>query len=352
MPFVGLSRPARLFVAGLALAAGSLGTALAAPGDSGVAAQSAWAGRRHVLGSDAFGPLVLEDGTTRVALPGEMSPRTLVATAEGWVAAGVRSERGDRTRLLIVRGDAGETDALRPPPATRLLQESPALLAESGELSGVVWLEGNDPSRMGVRAAEWRSGRFQGAVWLSRPGSRSKLGVRATVLDDGGWLAVWSEVVDGNDEIVFSWRTGTTWSPPRRVHARNRVPDITPAVTAIEGGALAAWSRFDGERYGLRVARFEKGVWREERWEDGDGLFPSFVAAGDTGSSEPALLFERGEDLSWQLRPVAASGHLQAPLALPGEPGLRPVASHTSGEWRLELATARALAEDAGGEAP
>jgi hypothetical protein len=307
---------------------------IAAEAPPSVLSQASWDGRQYLLSRESDGDAVSgEQGVSK--LPGGMKAHSLAALADGWLAAG-QIDSGRRTRLSLVSGDTGgRTRKIRPPLAVRLLQASPEAVVEQGDLKGLVWLEGNDPARLGVRSAAFAGGRFGAAGWVSKPGAKSQLAPAITSLADGSWLVVWSAVVGGNDEIMFSWRSGGTWSAPQRVHAPNAVPDITPSLAASGLGAVAAWSRFEQQGYALRVARFEGGVWLEERVESRDGLYPYFVVdEGDVGS-EPALIYRRGAERDWMMRGVKEGAVLAAEADAEIVPGKRGIAVLKGDRWSL-----------------
>ena len=171
----------------------------------------------------------------------------------------------------------------------------PQALVEAGELVGLVWLEGSDASALGVRAAAWNGTGFAAAEWVAAPIDGSQLALSAAVLGDGSWLLVWSAFDGGDDEIRWSRRDGEAWSAPARLHAENRVPDITPVVAATADGAIAAWSRYDAGSYRGRVMRFDAATgWRdEERIGGPHSVFP-FFAADDSRQGSRARLPRRG----------------------------------------------------------
>ena len=106
---------------------------------------------------------------------------------------------------------------------------------------------------------------------VSPQGPRAQLALRGTMLSDGSWLLVWAAVDGVDDDIWWSRRTTSGWTEPARVHPDNQVPDIQPAVIAVPGGALVAWSGFDGRDYRIRLARFDGAAWEEKQAESGRG---------------------------------------------------------------------------------
>ena len=130
-----------------------------------------------------------------------------------------------------------------------------------GDLEGLVWLEGLREHELSVWAARW-DGRSWGAPELvSPPGPGAQLAPSVAVLDDDSWLLVWAAVDGEDDEIMWSRRGATGWTSPARLHPDNSVPDITPAVTPIRGGAMVVWSCVDDRHFRLRSARFDGAGW-------------------------------------------------------------------------------------------
>src|ERR1700681_207815 len=213
-------------------------------------------------------------GALSVSLPDRSEVSSLAATDSGWVAAGSFPDAAGRQRLFLLTGDDKSFQPLPEPPGQTLQQRrGPVLLVDGGRLAGLAWLEGDGGRSLAVRAAAWNGKRWQAPQWVSHPGPGSQLGLTGAVLADGSWLLAWSAFNGTADEIVWSQKIGASWLPVRRLSAPNPVPNITPALTATAGGgALIAWSRFDGRGYQMRMARFERGEWVGEH------------AAGPSGS--------------------------------------------------------------------
>ena len=155
------------------------------------------------------------------------------------------------------------------------------LLVDGGRLAGVAWLEGDGERSFSVRAAVWTGSAWQAPERVSFPGPGSQLGLTGAVLADGSWLLAWSAFDGHDDEIVWSRKVGASWQPVKRLYPDNAVPDITPALAATaDGGALIAWSRYDGHGYALRMARFARGAWGDEHAAGPSGsLYPTFLGA-------------------------------------------------------------------------
>jgi hypothetical protein len=243
----------------------------------------------------------------------------------GWIAAGTAPTSGSagaaggaggggRDLLLLV---GGPRPGILPPPGGRsgkLLAE-PLPLVAGGRLAGLAWLEGDDPRALGVRYAAWNGAGWSAPRTISAPGQGSQLALAACRLADGSWLLAWSAFNGTADEIVWSQKVGVSWLPVRRLSAPNPVPNITPALTATAwGGALIAWSRFDGRGYQMRMARFERGEWVGEHAAGPSGsLYPSFLAASD----RPRLLYLDAGARAWSVLDMDATGKVLAKASVP-----------------------------------
>ncbi len=302
--------------------------------------QASFAGRSYVLvRGDEGGYAVVEDGRAPVMLPRGVGVFDAAAALEsGWLLAGHRAvENGEGRELVLLRGDDGRTEELPAPPSGSSTVLSPQPLVESGELIGLVWLEGSDPSALGVRAAAWNGAGFSAAEWVAPPIDGSQLALSGAVLADGSWLLVWSAFDGQDDEILWSRRDGTIWTAPARLHPGNQVPDITPVVAATPRGAIAAWSRYDGGAYRGRVMRFgAEGGWRDEERVGGPGsVFPFFVA--DDSTSRPLLVLREGVEGRWDLIEIGGGGEVRSRTRWNGDPDRRPVIRHgAGGAARLE----------------
>ena len=261
------------------------------------------------------------DRVVRVALPprGEIASLAPLGTGGGreWIAAGSFSEE-ESSRLFLVTGDRTGSRPLPEPAGQKgAVRLNPVLLVEDGTLAGLAWLEGDGGTKLSVRAAAW-DGRSWGAVeTVSLPGPGSQAGLTGAVLADGSWLLVWDAVDGEDDEIVWSrrpGRQGETWTPVRPVSLNNHVPDVNPTLTATGSagstgsGALLAWSRYDGEGYRLRTARFDgigEGHWKDERAAGPTHtMHPAFVRDGD----HIWLVYRSGQPRSWAVLELSDSG--------------------------------------------
>lgn len=269
----------------------------------------------------------------RLDLPDRTDLSTLALLDAGWMTAGSAPNATGGRSLVLFRGNDKRSQPLAEPPGQEgAIRQSPVLLVDGGRLAGLAWLEGDGPRSLSVRAAAW-TGQGWGQNWgstqqVSHPGPGSQLALTGAVLDDGSWLLAWSAFDGTADEIVWSRRVGESWLPVSRLSAANAVPDITPALTATPGGgALVAWSRYDGQGYQLRVARFDRGEWQGERAAASSGsLYPAFVGS--------RLLYMEAEPRAWSVLDLDAQGRSKARASVPSALG-RPVLGFTKGEVRM-----------------
>jgi hypothetical protein len=253
--------------------------------------------------------------TLRLTLPERAEVSSFAALDGGWVAAGSYPSPTGGRRLFLLRGNDKAARSLAEPPGQEGAErQGPVLLVDGGRLAGLAWLEGDGGRSLSVRAAAWRDGRWQAPEQVSWPGPGSQLALAGAVLDDGSWLLAWSAFDGEDDEIVWSRRVADAWLPVGRLSAGNSVPDITPALTATRGGgALIAWSRYDGHGYQLRIARFEGGEWRGERAAGPSGsLYPGFL--GEPGKAR--LLYLNASPRAWSVLALDGEGRTAAEAAV------------------------------------
>lgn len=272
-------------------------------------------------------------------LPDRTVLSTLASIDTGWLTGGSAPNATGGRNLVLFRGNDQRSQPLAEPPGQEgAIRQSPVLLVEGGRLAGIAWLEGDDPRSLSVRAAAWK-GQGWGQNWgsiqqVSHPGPGSQLALAGAVLDDGSWLLTWSAFDGTADEIVWSRRVGETWLPVSRLSKPNAVPDITPALTATPGGgALAAWSRYDGQGYQLRLARFDpaRGEWRDERAAAPSGsVFPVF-AGGPDGAR---LLYQNAAPRGWSVLDLDRQGRTVAKASVSSTLG-RPLLAFGGGKVRM-----------------
>ena len=239
-----------------------------------------------------------------VELPAGAGLYDLEPTDAGWVAGG-QVPYAEGTDLLLLEEKSGEVDLMPLPEKGRgRLRGQTVVLVHEGSLIGIAWVEGDRERDLEIWAAAW-----DGADWAEREsvsprGPGSQLALAGTVLEDGSWLLAWSAVDGQDDETVWSLRRDGRWSSPTRVHEDNDVPDVTPALVTVEGGALIAWNWYDGWNYTLRTARFDGAEWELFEPFDDDGLYPSFLEA-DGGAR---LIYQTVTPETWIVLELDAAG--------------------------------------------
>lgn len=259
------------------------------------------------------------DGSVqKVPLPAGASLHSLQATAGGWTAAGTTPAAAG-AQLLILSGNAAGTRAL-PAPATNGFVREPVLLAAGGRIAALAWIENEE-----VRSSERDGTSWSAPRTVAGASAGMTMALAGSVLADGTRVLLWSAFDGEDDEIYWSARRGEgAWIPPVRLAADNTVPDITPAVRAIPGGALAAWSRFDGREYELVLSRFDGAAWTAPRRIAGAGaLRPSFPDLPGV----PLLLYRTARPLGWA---VLAVGEVVSEIAR----SLDPRSDRPLLEWR------------------
>ncbi len=285
--------------------------------------------------------LVPAESSARLELPGgrslnldlpdrtDLSTLAALGTGSNWAVAGSAPSALGGRNLVLFRGDGKRANPLAAPPSQEAaIRQSPVLLVEGGRLAGMAWLEGDDPRSLSVRAAAWTGSGWGTIQQVSFPGPGSQLALTGTVLADGSWLLAWSAFDGTADEIVWSRRLGETWLPVSRLSQANAVPDITPALTALPaGGALIAWSRYDGQGYRLRMATFEGGEWKGEHDAAPSGsLYPTFLGT--------RLLYMDAVPRAWTVLDLDRTGKVMARATLPSALG-RPVLAFSGGAVRM-----------------
>jgi hypothetical protein len=271
--------------------------------------------------------------TLRLDLPDRAEASSLAALDGGWIAAGSYPDATGGRRLFLLRGnDKAARPLPEPPGQAGVERRGPVLLVDNGRLAGLAWLEGDGGQALSVRAAAWTGKGWQPPQQVSWPGPGSQLALAGAVLDDGSWLLAWSAFDGEDDEIVWSRRVGDAWLPVSRLSPGNAVPDITPALTAVRGGgALIAWSRYDGHGYQLRIARFGRGEWRDERAAGPSGsLYPSFLGSAD----RVRLLYLNASPRAWSVLTLDGEGRMEAKASVPSSLD-RPVVTFEGNEVRM-----------------
>ncbi|MEA2692891.1 MAG: hypothetical protein QOJ16_2278 [Acidobacteriota bacterium] len=292
---------------------------VASPATSATASPAAESRQPAVFRAESQVQLELASGE-RVAprLPAGAELANAAALGDhGWVVTALDK------REIVVRMNEGSRGAVAatlpalPDVFGGSLRREPLPLVEDGHLGGLVWLEGDGPRGLGVRFARWNGTGWEAPRTVAAPGPGSQLALTAARLADGPWLLAWSAFDGHDDEIVWSRQAADgTWSAPRRVAADNSVPDVTPALTATAGGALLAWSRFDGTGYQVVTSRFRAGKWEEPRAAAPSGsLFPAFQPASSSGTGAGTaayLLYQTAAPRGWAAVEVDGSGQTGA----------------------------------------
>ncbi len=286
--------------------------------------QAAGEGQGLVLRTQARRSWLVSPEGRRQRLPvrrGE-SLTELVEYARGWAAAGTRATDGGSDLLVLVDGAAGVERLPPPPQRTAAVRVAPVPLASDHGFGGVAWLEGDDPISYQVRVADWSGADWSPPEAVSGPAAGGHAGLVAAVLDDGGWLLVWS-AGDGRSggELWWSVRRGGGWSEPRPVTDPNRVPDITPTLLATPGGgALLVWARQTRGGYRLLAASFDGSGWGPARPLGGvGGVFPRFVSVAGT-----SLVVARAPG-GWAVLEVDRGGYLRRHESHAASTARRPV---------------------------
>jgi hypothetical protein len=245
---------------------------------------------------------------SRVASPpagGEGDGLLLISIVASETALGrSATERFD----LRMQSADGQWRALPSPATDGLLVTPRPLLDAEGSLAQLLWIEGDDLRASSVRAVRWTGGGWGPSETISAVGPGTQTALDAVTLADGSALAVWAAFDGEDDEILQSRFDGRAWSRPANL-TDNAVPDVTPTLRALpprdgegpggtRGGALVAWSAFDGRDYRLRLARIEgSGNGRSEAtWHGGPGSVSPYFARG---AGADALVFLQTVPAAW-----------------------------------------------------
>lgn len=304
-----LRQPMSTWLTAIPLTAASL--LLAAPSSARAAAWKARSdGGDLVLVDAANGAYVTGSrGGGRVDLP--LSPKSLVhsfgAVGREWYAAGV-DFAGETRRLVVLKGSGAKVKELPAPPVADAAQlGEPSLLIDAYGLKALAWIEGRAPRRQAVRIASWTAGGWRQPVTVSPPGPGSQMALAAAVLGDGSCLIAWAAYDGADDEIMWSrWTAADGPGPPARLAADNAVPDITPQLWATpDGGAFAAWSRYDGHDYRVNLARFDGAFWSEPEVVGPKGsVYPAF----HDGPEGAILVYQQAVPRGWNVAELDGTG--------------------------------------------
>ncbi|MEM6454659.1 MAG: sialidase family protein [Acidobacteriota bacterium] len=324
--------PVRIAVIGLALLLVGLALAAsAARADDDIRRVRTADGDRLLVARDAFRQ-VLDADTGQVEQQLTFNGHTQIVDFAGaddaWYVSGYEHINGLH-RLFVLRGNRAGVYALprptAPVSATRAdgasepLQLGPVLFTDRNGLHGAAWLIGAHVQALGVYVADWDGRSWSTPVEISPAGAGSQLAPAAAVLADGTWLLAWSAHDGVDDEIHYSLRDRDgLWRAPAKVERiDDRTPDITPAVVALpDGGALLAWSAYDGRDYRLQISRLETGAadaarWSAPRTPDAVGrgaVFPRFETAFAASGDGAYLLTRAVAPAAWTLLHLADDG--------------------------------------------
>jgi len=256
-----------------------------------------------------------------------------LALRAGSLAWGV--EQGAAGSSIWLRREGAGPAVELPEPGERIAsrRDEPLPVVSEGDLAGLFWLEGDSPQRFAVRYAPWRGEGWGTVETISPPGPGSQLALAATTLRDGRLLLVWSAFDGQDDEILYSLRSGQgAWSPPARVDADDAWPDITPAIVAVDEGALVAWSGFDGDQYRVYVARFDGERFRPARAVGSAGtVFPTFRAE----DGAPLLVYRNAKPRGWTVAELDRSGAPRRSAFVAGDEREAPDVERRDGALRL-----------------
>ena len=283
------------------------------------------------------------DGTVvDLDLPPGASLQAIAELSDGWVVTGNVFD-AEGSELLVLRESGGVLSEVDPPSGQIARHRSSAVpVVADGGLAAIAWLEGESQSDAVVRLSRWRepangeAGSWSDPEVVAGAGPGGRVALRSTVLAAGAWLIAWVGH-DGEDDEIY-WSVGgeaaeAGWSEAQRVGEDNAVPDIAPQLIAVSGGALIAWSRYDGEDYRLRLARFEPaaGEWIELPIASGKGSSPATLVRQD---GRVRLLGKSVVPDAWELRELSDDGEIRREALAPGDyflPVLRVVEGREAG---------------------
>jgi hypothetical protein len=216
----------------------------------------------------------------------------------------------------------------------------------------MAWLEGEDRQSYAVAWAGWTGKSWSRPVLLAEKVAGSQLAMVGARLADGSQLLLWTRFDGHDDEIVGTRLAEGVWSEVKPIAPANEVPDITPSVVAIPGGALASWSRYDGREYRVVVSKFDGEHWSEPVWAAAPGSSaPTLVAAGrtaaaDSGAGAALLSYTDARGRGWGVVELDSAGRALRRGTVADTPRGRPaVDSLPSGAIRLRWAGAERLLE-------
>jgi len=249
-------------------------------------------------------------------------------SARGPVRPGIRGASKQRDLFLAQIDSQGLHPLPVPAPTPDRLRENAVPLASpNGDLEGLVWLEGPDRQSYVVQYAAWETLRWGEPMVVAREAPGSQLALAAATLGDGSKLLVWSRFDGSDDEIVAAHFVEGRWSAARPLADDNTVPDITPSVIAVPGGALATWSRYDGHDYRVVISRFDGRDWSPPSWAGPAGSTEPFLtpaAARAVAGSTSWLTYSGAQPPAWNVLELDASGRVLRRGSVTNVPRARP----------------------------
>lgn len=282
---------------------------------------------------DADGSVLAWNNGRHIALPlakGSRLGQPRTVGSRWWVSA--NEPHADGNRIVLIQGEGAEIvdqSVVHSAPGKALFASQPVV--DPHGLQAVMWLEGTEVRTSEVRYALRRRDAWSAPETLSPRGAGTQTALSVVTLDDGTWLATWT-AFDGDDsDVLWSRYQLGAWSAPTRLGQDNPVPDITPRLLAVDGGALVAWSRYDGHDYRLMVAHFDPtqadhntddaGPWSTPQMLGDPGtLYPEWTAA-----AQPLLAFRQAVPAGWTVLRLDPQGHPQAKAHLPTQAQEAPI---------------------------
>ena len=304
------------------------------------------AGDTTIRGSSAGYLLTTATGERLIALPAGVQVEELFALRKSaFVSArGAGPDRGD---LYLALADELGLHLLGSPDraAGRSRENAVPMTSAQGELAGVAWLEGPNRQAYGIHFAAWDGVRWSEPSVVAEAASGSQLALVGTRLADGSQLLVWSRFDGHDDEIVAARFAGGRWSAAQLIAEDNGVPDITPTVVAVPGGALASWSRYDGHEYRVVVSRFDGRTWSTPAWAGPVGATEPVLTrtgTGARGEKQTWLTFANAHPRGWGVLELDPTGRVLRQGSVATDLYARPaLAALASGEVRLRWATSQ-----------
>lgn len=248
---------------------------------------------------------------------------------DGWVATGTDGRLNGRK--LLIKTNAGDLPA--PRVQSGAIAWWPLPVVRGSELVGLVWFEGHRLDRLAVVAARWTGDAWSNSVIVSPAGIGSQAGLTVTVLKNGAWLLAWTRFDGEDDEVMWSTGDGNRFSRPLAISRGNSVADIQPSVLADGNGALIAWSQESGNRYVLKMARFDGRSWAPLVAPATTAVAPRLIRRDDTPHLSMWTMAARGSE--WLLARVGGNNNLTTIDRVAGSTPRPAVSAASEGAARL-----------------